>query len=548
MASSKKRPSSEELKGLLLEGNFGVNSDAPLPLTDPISTTQMVLKLSDIKPYDKNPRREKNPAYDDIKASIRSKKQLNNNFNVTRRPGDDKFMVESGGNTRLAILKELYQETGDEAFNTVHCLFIPWKSEASVLTAHLIENEMRGDMTLIDKAYAVQELKRELEVESGKTLPDRQFTRLTSDIGFKISPKLLRRFNYAIKLDQMIPLVLRAGLGGNKIDQIKKVENAYADYCQDKTNQFDSAFMAVMSESDTNDFWDFDEVRKELDERLSELTGIRENLLRLQVDAILFNRPGEIDYGRERPLGENEDSQSTSTITPIDLESAQSIESFTAANDTHEQSLPKATNSTNNEDRNSLEPELKTRVDQPAGLKQKPSPQKTATPLHILWDKGYNLAMKIAGAMKLDTHCIMPVKCGMGFYVELPAASIVTRDETGVIEYPHNASSMCWWMLAAISEQLSGQECAYVMWSHTEFYQLYGDSIRNPEEPNEVEARVAYEPQLIVSGNQMFHSPDISDIVFTDFFRLMENSRKIKQAYPTEKIWSIHPTQQTEPS
>jgi len=48
-------------------------------------------------------------------------------------------MVESGGNTRLKILKELYKETADEAFNTVHCLFIPWKSESTILTAHLIE-------------------------------------------------------------------------------------------------------------------------------------------------------------------------------------------------------------------------------------------------------------------------------------------------------------------------------------------------------------------------------------------------------------------------
>ncbi len=101
----KKRPSSDEVKNLLLEGHFGLSTEDPLPLTDPISTTQLILKLEDIKPYDKNPRRERNPAYEEIKDSIRSKKQLNNNFNVTRRPGDDLFMVESGGNTRLSILK-----------------------------------------------------------------------------------------------------------------------------------------------------------------------------------------------------------------------------------------------------------------------------------------------------------------------------------------------------------------------------------------------------------------------------------------------------------
>jgi ParB family protein of integrating conjugative element (PFGI_1 class) len=93
-------------------------------------------------------------------------------------------MVESGGNTRLAILKELYLETADEVFNTVHCMFVPWKSEASILTAHLIENEMRGDMMLIDKAYAVQELKREFEKEKDKKVSDREFTRLAAARGY----------------------------------------------------------------------------------------------------------------------------------------------------------------------------------------------------------------------------------------------------------------------------------------------------------------------------------------------------------------------------
>jgi len=265
----KKRPSSEEVKQLLLEGNFGVSTDEVLPLTDPVSTTQMVLKIEDIKPYDKNPRRERNPAYEEIKTSIRSKKKLNNNFNVTRRPGDDFFMVESGGNTRLKILEELYKETADEAFNTVHCLFVPWQSESSILTAHLIENEMRGDMMLIDKAYAVQELKRELEAEEGGTLSDKKFTQLAATIGYKISRTHLIRFNYALALDQMIPSVLRTGIGGHKIDHIKKVEKAYRQYCEDKTQQFDAAFMAVMSESNTEEFWDFDQIRLELDDRLS---------------------------------------------------------------------------------------------------------------------------------------------------------------------------------------------------------------------------------------------------------------------------------------
>ena len=276
----KKRPTNEEIKGLLLEGNFGSSNDKPLPSSDPLSTTQMILKLAEIKPYDKNPRRERNPKYDEIKSSIRSKKTLNNNFNVTRRPGDDLYMIE------------LYMETADEAFNAIHCLFVPWHSESSVLTAHLIENEMRGDMMLIDKAYAVKELKQELEAEEDKVISDREFTKITLKAGYKISPSLLVRFNYAIKLDQMIPTVLRSGIGGTRLDFIKKVEKAYREVCKAHQNQFDVAFMEIMSVNDTDENFDFDQVRNELDRVLEGIVGARSNIIYMRVNQIVENNPG----------------------------------------------------------------------------------------------------------------------------------------------------------------------------------------------------------------------------------------------------------------
>ena len=88
MTSRSKRPSHDEVQGLLLEGHFASNSnEEALPASDPITPVQLVLTLNEIKAYDRNPRRERNPAYDEIKASIREQRGLNNPFNVTRRPG-----------------------------------------------------------------------------------------------------------------------------------------------------------------------------------------------------------------------------------------------------------------------------------------------------------------------------------------------------------------------------------------------------------------------------------------------------------------------------
>jgi len=556
MATKKKRPSSDELKGLLLEGDFGAKNDDPLPLTDPVSTTQMVLKLDDIIPYDKNPRREKNPAYDDIKASIRSKKQLNNNFNVTRRPGDKKFMVESGGNTRLQILKELYQETGDEVFNTVHCLFVPWKSEAAVLSAHLIENEMRGDMTLIDKAYAVQTLRDELEAEQNKTLSDREFTRVASDIGYKISPKHLRRFQYAIKLDQMIPQVLKQGLGGNKIDQIKKVEKAYADYCADKTEQFDAIFAEVMEESDTDDYWDFDEVRRDLDERLAEATGIRENLLRLEVDAILFDRPGEVDFGATPPENNNQAqfapiNQAASSNQPDDPEITQETSASQEIPDKNSQVFLDEnavhyaeSGLESNHDMAIMKNETET-PDGSGDATQKEGAQKPVSKvhrIHFFWEKGYNLVMKIGKNVGINTHCIMPAKCGMGFYLDRPNEQLIKIgfDEAEQIHFPiHTPKSLAWWMLVSTALQLPIDQKTASMWSHTMLYQdMLFEQQNGGILPNELGLLVGGIPYLPFDLGRFMQSTDISDVLFTDIFRLMENCRDIQKHFSDEQIWA----------
>lgn len=518
----KKRPSSEDVKQLLLEGNFGLSTDDPLPLTDPISTTQMVLNIEDIKPYDKNPRREQNPAYEEIKASIRTKKKLNNNFNVTRRPGDDFFMVESGGNTRLKILKELYAETADEAFNTVHCLYVPWKSESTILTAHLIENEMRGDMMLIDKAYAVQELKRELEVEDGGTLSDKKFTQLASAIGYKISRTHLIRFNYALELDQMIPLILRTGMGGHKIDQIKKVEKAYRLYCENKTEQFDAVFMAVMSESNTEEFWDFDQVRLELDDRLSELTGVRYNLLRLEVDAILFNQPinmtGQVDINEQQNPASEEFTESSTVISMRN----QSNEPEVKNEDKEERSTGDIElQGGDTHDKNSESPITA----HSETIKIESTEEDQRIQLKILQQKGFELACKIARSAEIE-DIVMQATGGLGFFMESPGQPLAA-----------NSKSYCyWWLLFAVSEQNVNNELHFPMWAYTDLYSRFGEDQRNQD--NSLVNWIGNEPGVTQLIYEFLQQPQlINDPVFTDIFCLIENCRKIRSHFLDPVIW-----------
>ncbi|MCP4332185.1 MAG: ParB N-terminal domain-containing protein, partial [Gammaproteobacteria bacterium] len=114
----------------------------------------MMVPLECIHPYERNPRQGTNPEYDRIKASIRAT-GLDQSLTITQRPGATDYIVHSGGNTRLRVLKSLYEETGDDRYATVTCLFKPWHCESEVLLAHLRENDLRGGLTFIDKARAI---------------------------------------------------------------------------------------------------------------------------------------------------------------------------------------------------------------------------------------------------------------------------------------------------------------------------------------------------------------------------------------------------------
>ena len=66
-----------------------------------------------IRHYARNPRRQTNPEYQRIKASIRAE-GLDQPLVITQEPGADDYVLHAGGNTRLRILKELYEETAEE--------------------------------------------------------------------------------------------------------------------------------------------------------------------------------------------------------------------------------------------------------------------------------------------------------------------------------------------------------------------------------------------------------------------------------------------------
>lgn len=177
-------------------GNLGNNARDLPAQADPTHDCQIELSVEDIHPYEHNPRQASNAKFSEIKESVRAS-GLRNPFTVTRRPGESHFIVEAGGNTRLLVLRQLWAETREPRFHKVTVLFRPWRSESHVLTAHLIENDQRGDMTFWDKATGVVALKAQLETERGRLLSLRQLDEELKAVGLAANITNLSQYLFA---------------------------------------------------------------------------------------------------------------------------------------------------------------------------------------------------------------------------------------------------------------------------------------------------------------------------------------------------------------
>lgn len=183
------------------------NAAAGMKPGDDFDGSVMRLRCTDIKPYDHNPRTSTNAKYAEIKAGILERGGLpTGSLSVTKRPGSSQYMLYMGGNTRLAILKELWEETGDTRFEYVDVSYKAWKSESDTLAAHLIENEARADTLFWEKATGIIDLRQQLQEETGKVITSRNLEEHTKSLGLQVRQSLIITYDFAV--EYLSPLAL----------------------------------------------------------------------------------------------------------------------------------------------------------------------------------------------------------------------------------------------------------------------------------------------------------------------------------------------------
>jgi hypothetical protein len=224
------------------------------------------LAIQSIDEYAFNPRQADNDHFEDIKNSIKEI-GLQQRFSVVRNPETKRYTLIKGGNTRLLAFKSLYRETGDTKFASINCIVEAWEGELNrtqAVIAHLIENEARGELILVDKAKALIELEQDFR----KNLNDEKdsdqwsesfsfgrrkdnykktsvFVNYLKDNGYSVSEKQLGLFRFTTnKLTGNLDHFLNQGMGAPQIIKIRAVYNN---------------LKSIVKESEVNDYHSLDE-------------------------------------------------------------------------------------------------------------------------------------------------------------------------------------------------------------------------------------------------------------------------------------------------
>lgn len=199
------------------------------------------IDISEIETSHVNPRHSRGEHYESTKASIRNI-GLQSILTITRLPGATNYSLYNGGNTRLAILKELLEEyliAGEkekaEQIRFQQCQFVPYTDDLDLLIKHMAENEERSGMTFIDKARAVFNIRHlYLKQHNVESVSNNQLVKYIHSLGWtRVNQPSMTELTYAFDhLSLVIPKSLDAGLGKAKVNKIRTWLNLIEQYLE----------------------------------------------------------------------------------------------------------------------------------------------------------------------------------------------------------------------------------------------------------------------------------------------------------------------------
>ena len=251
----------------------------------PVTAPVLELPLAAIRPYIERPRQRPNPAYERLKASIRTHGLLQP-LVVTHLPNQPHFTLYAGGNTRLAILQALWDETGDARFARVDCHYRAYTDAFTLRMAHLVSHEVQGSLLFIDRAMSLDALWQTLRpAERAPATTDADCIAVLARHGFDLSLATFKAMRYAVyRLAPLLPQALAAGLEEREVIAIRWLERSMEKVWHEQVPHdkaaFASVFVTLCRRHDHAD-WDLADLRQALEAEIVDRAGVSLQVVRL---------------------------------------------------------------------------------------------------------------------------------------------------------------------------------------------------------------------------------------------------------------------------
>ncbi|HEB3701094.1 TPA: ParB family protein, partial [Escherichia coli] len=156
-------------------------------------------------------------------------------------------------------------------FYRIHVLFKPWPGRLQCVIGHLAENEVRGELTFIEKAQGVHKARQIHEEQLGRTVSLRELADLLTHEGLPIHNSTISRMEDALKyLYPWIPDLMESGLGRPQVTALlalrQDAERVWGQFAvaADTDAEFDRVFGESCRKFNSPELWSLEMFRDEL--------------------------------------------------------------------------------------------------------------------------------------------------------------------------------------------------------------------------------------------------------------------------------------------
>ena len=241
-------------------------------------------------------------------------------FVVARPPESEHYVLIAGGNTRLEIVRQLHEESGESLFSDINCVVVSWPGICTAKISHLVTNDLLNKASFIERAKAILKfIDGNSDLPIDHTTSDREVSKFFTDHGFPLYRTTYAAMRYAVHfLNDYLPLSLASSFSTLDVKHIQRLEDRLKNdwVVEGKTeSEFNKLFVEIAQSCDHEDL-DYETFRDLLTEQvIAALQDVEESSVNtVPLETLTEDNSAMEDVPRESHIVPESDTPSTNIV------------------------------------------------------------------------------------------------------------------------------------------------------------------------------------------------------------------------------------------